>query len=84
MLEERAELTRYVPDSEVPNLYSVLRVNPDKHDVNEEAALAFADFLTSPAGQAVIEEFGRQEYYEPLFTPGSPARNVTPTPVPTP
>jgi tungstate transport system substrate-binding protein len=84
VLEERAELTLYVSDSEVPNLYSVLPVNPDKHDVNEEAALAFADFLTSPAGQAVIEEFGRQEYDQPLFTPGNPARKVTPTPISTP
>jgi len=84
VLEERAELTLYVPDSEVPNLYSVMRVNPDRHAVNEEAALAFADFLTSPAGQAVIEEFGRQEYGERLFTPGSPAPSVKATPVSTP
>ena len=84
VLEERAELTLYVLDSEVPNLYSVMRVNPDRHAVNEEAALAFADFLTSPAGQAVIEQFGRREYDQPLFVPGSPARNVTPTPVSTP
>jgi tungstate transport system substrate-binding protein len=84
VLEDRAELTRYIVDSEVPNLYSVLRVNPERHAVNEEAALAFADFLTSPAGQAVIEEFGREQYGEALFVPGSPARNVTPSPVSTP
>jgi len=84
VLEERAELTLYVVDSEVPNLYSAMRVNPDRHAVNEEAALAFADFLTSPAGQVVIEEFGRQQYDQPLFVPGSPARNATSTPVSTP
>lgn len=84
VLEERAELTRYVVDSEVPNVYSVLRVNPEKHAVNEEAALTFADFLTSQAGQAVIEEFGRQQYGEHLFIPGSPAPSVKPTPASTP
>jgi tungstate transport system substrate-binding protein len=84
VLEERVNLTRYVPDNEVPNLYSVLRVNPERHAVNEEAALAFTNFLTSPAGQAVIEEFGRRKYDQPLFTPGTLARNVTPTPFSTP
>jgi tungstate transport system substrate-binding protein len=83
-LEDPAELTSYVLDTEVPNRYSVMRVNPERHSVSEEAALAFADFLTSPAGQAVIEEFGRQEYGQRLFVPGGPARNVTPTPVSTP
>jgi tungstate transport system substrate-binding protein len=83
-LEEPAELTSYVLDTEVPNLYSVMRVNPERHTVNEEAALAFADFLTSAAGQAAIEEFGRQEYGQRLFVPGGPARNVAPTPVSTP
>lgn len=80
VLEERAELTLYIVDREVPNLYSVLRVNPERHNVNEEAALAFADFLSSPAGQAVIREFGREEYGESLFTPGGPVPAATPTP----
>jgi tungstate transport system substrate-binding protein len=84
VLDERTELTVLTVDSEVPNLYSVMRVNPEKHTVNDEAALAFADFLTSPAGQAVIREFGREEYRESLFVPGSPAPVITPTPVSTP
>ena len=84
VLEEPAVLTLYPVDSEVPNVYSVMRVNPERHAVNEEAALAFADFLTSPAGQAVIEEFGHQEYGQPLFTPGGPSPSVKPTPVSTP
>jgi tungstate transport system substrate-binding protein len=84
VLDERTELTILTEDSEVPNLYSVMRVNPEKHTVNEEAALAFADFLTSPAGQAVIREFGRVEYGESLFVPGGPAPVITPTPVSTP
>lgn len=84
VLAQRADLTPYVADSQVLNLYSVMRVNPARHAVNEEAALAFADFLTSAAGQVVIEEFGRQDYGQPVFVPGGPARNVTPTPVSTP
>jgi tungstate transport system substrate-binding protein len=84
VLEEPAQLTSYVMDREVPNVYSVMRVNPERHAVNEEAAIAFADFLTSPAGQALIEEFGRQEYGQRLFVPGASARNMTPTPVSTP
>ena len=84
VLEERAGLSSYVRDSEAPNRYSVTRVNPNEHGVNEEAALAFADFLTSPAGQALIRDFGRQEYGQPLFVPDGLARNLTPTPVSTP
>ena len=37
-----------------------------------------------PPEDVVIEEFGRQEYGQPVFVPGGPARNVTPTPVSTP
>jgi tungstate transport system substrate-binding protein len=81
VLDERTELTLLIQDRRVPNLYSVMRVNPDRHTVNEDAALAFADFLTSTAGQAVIREFGRREYGEPLFVPGGPAPVITPTPV---
>ncbi|MBF8286892.1 MAG: hypothetical protein HW393_706, partial [Dehalococcoidia bacterium] len=51
-----------------------------EHRVNEAAARAFADFLTSAAGHAVIEGFGRAEYGEPLFIPG----DFTPEPASTP
>lgn len=74
-LVERTGLTLLLIDEEVPNVYSVTLVNPEKHSVNEPAARAFADFLTSPPGQAVIERFGREEYGEPLFTPGVPRAN---------
>jgi tungstate transport system substrate-binding protein len=84
VLHDRVELTRYIVDSEMPDVYSVIRVNPEKHAVNEEAALAFADFLTSAAGQAVVEQFGRDEYGKRLFTPGIPSPVVNPTPTPTP
>ena len=79
-LQDDVELVLYVTDTQEPNVYSLTRVNPDKHKVNEEAALAFADFVTSAAGQAVIEEFGVEDYGEPLFVAGG----LTPTPAATP
>ncbi len=69
-LEDDVELILYTIDAEAPNVYSVMRVNPQEHRVNEAAARAFTDFLTSAAGQAVIERFGRKQYGEPLFIPG--------------
>ena len=68
VFQERLELEPYAFDEE-PNQYSVIRVNPEKHNINEAAALAFAEFLTSPAAQRIIAEFGREEYGQPLFTP---------------
>ncbi len=83
VFEERLELEAYAFD-EQPNQYSVIRVNPDKHDVNETAALAFAEFLTSAAAQRIIADFGREEYGQPLFVPAGPVGDVTSTPVSTP
>ncbi len=83
VFQERLELEVYAFD-EQPNQYSVIRVNPDKHDVNETAALAFAEFLTSAAAQRIIADFGREKYGEPLFVPAGPVGDVTPIPVSTP
>ena len=77
VFECRLELEPYAFDEE-PNQYSVIRVNPVKHDVNEAAALAFAEFLTSPAGQRIIAEFGRERYGQPLFTPNGVASDREP------
>ena len=77
VFQDRLELEPYAFDEE-PNQYSVIRVNPDKHDVNEAAALAFAEFLTSPAGQRIIAEFGRERYGQPLFTPNGVASDREP------
>jgi len=79
-LEDDVELVLYVTDAEAPNVYSVTRVNPQEHRVNEAAARAFADFLTSAPGQAVIEGFGREQYGEPLFIPGDFAPEPASTP----
>ncbi len=77
---ERLELEPYVSDEE-PNQYSIIRVNANTHDVNEAAALAFAEFLTSPAAQRIIADFGRENYGEPLFVPAGPVGDMTSIPV---
>jgi tungstate transport system substrate-binding protein len=52
------------------NVYHVITVNPGKWPkVNLAGARAFADFVTSPAGQAIIADFGVDKYGQPLFYP---------------
>jgi len=52
------------------NVYHVITVNPKNFpSVNLSGAQAFADFITSPAGQKIIADFGVEEYGEPLFFP---------------
>lgn len=57
-------------DEDLLNIYHVMQVNPEKHDkVNAEGAEAFVNFMVSDEIQKVIEEFGQDEYGEPLFFP---------------
>ncbi len=60
-------------DQVLLNFISLIPVNPKKFpNVNHEAALAFADWLTNPAsGQRIIESFGKEKYGQPLFFPNS-------------
>jgi tungstate transport system substrate-binding protein len=52
------------------NVYHVITVNPEKSDkINYDGALAFAKFLTDPATQEVIGQFGVDKYGQPLFYP---------------
>lgn len=52
------------------NVYHAITVNPAKSsEINYEAALAFAKFLTDPATQEVIGQFGMDKYGQPLFYP---------------
>lgn len=81
VFQERLALEPYVFDEE-PNRYSIIRVSPEKHNVNEAAALAFADFLTSPIAQRIIAEFGRERYEEPLFVVASIASEGDPAATP--
>ena len=52
------------------NVYHVITINPEKYpNTNREGAKAFADFVTSEAGQKIIAEFGVEKYGQPLFFP---------------
>jgi tungstate transport system substrate-binding protein len=65
---ERISLQALLTDTDDPNLYSVIRISSDKHpNVNDAGAIAFAEFVTSQAGQCVIAQFGVDDYGEPLF-----------------
>jgi tungstate transport system substrate-binding protein len=70
-------------DKALFNPYHVIVVNPEKHSkVNAEAARAFSEFITSPAVQATIGEFGVAHYGQALFIPDATAAasGATPTP----
>ena len=57
-------------DPTLLNVYHVIAVNPAKWPkVNSAGATAFADYLTSAEGQALIAAFGTDKYGKPLFTP---------------
>lgn len=81
ILRVRVRLTPFVTDREEPNVYTVILVNPANHSqINEAAARAFADFVTSPEAQRLIAEFRRAEFGEALFVPlaGDPSTAATP------
>jgi tungstate transport system substrate-binding protein len=57
-------------DAALLNVYHVMVVNPAKFPkVNHAGAVAFADFITSPATQDVIAKFGVDKFGQPLFFP---------------
>ncbi len=57
-------------DQSLKNIYHVMEVNPEKFSkVNAEGAKAFVDFITSPQTQALIGEFGKDKFGQPLFFP---------------
>jgi tungstate transport system substrate-binding protein len=57
-------------DRPLLNIYSVMEVNPaNGARVNAAAGKAFADFMLSPAVQAVIKTFGVDKYGQALFVP---------------
>jgi tungstate transport system substrate-binding protein len=69
--QKRVELPILVEkDRPLLNIYSVMEVNPANGPrVNAAAGKAFADFMLSPAVQAVIKTFGVAKYGQPLFVP---------------
>jgi tungstate transport system substrate-binding protein len=57
-------------DRPLLNLYSVMEASPANGPrVNAPGGKAFADFMVSPAAQAVIRAFGVDRYGQPLFVP---------------
>ncbi len=54
---------------ELLNIYAAMPVNPERHSVNYEGAQNFVNFLISPEGQEIIENYGEEQYGEPLFNP---------------
>ena len=57
-------------DPALLNVYHVITVNPDKWPkVNYDGAIAFAKFMTDPATQEIIGQFGVDAYGQPLFFP---------------
>lgn len=57
-------------DRPLLNIYSVMEVNPANGPrVNAAGGKAFADFMVSPAVQAVIKSFGVDTYGQSLFVP---------------
>lgn len=52
------------------NIYHAISVNPAKAPkVNSAGAKAFEDYVTGPAGQALIGDFGKAKFGTPLFVP---------------
>ncbi len=79
VFEKKVGLRALLTDTTDPNVYSVIRVASDKHqNVNAAGAIAFAEFITSPAGQCLIADFGAEEYGKSLFQPVGrcPSANV--------
>jgi tungstate transport system substrate-binding protein len=59
-------------DPKLYNQYGVIAVNPDKNDkINSLGADAFVEWILSDKAQKLIEEFGVEEYGQPLFIPNA-------------
>lgn len=58
----------YEKSDDLLNQYGVI---PISDATNSEGAMDFTDWITSPEGQTVIEEYGIEEYGEPLFIPNA-------------
>ncbi len=57
-------------DAALLNIYHVIVVNHEKWpSTNQEGAVAFAEFLTSPETQEFVRTFGVDKYGQPLFFP---------------
>jgi tungstate transport system substrate-binding protein len=59
------------PASSLRNVYSVLRIDPERfeREIQARGAKRFADFLLEPETGRRIAEFGRERFGRPLFRP---------------
>jgi len=62
-------------DEALLNFITLIPINPAKFPkTNHKEALAFVKWLTDPAkGQAIIADFGKEKYGNPLFFANSKA-----------
>ncbi len=68
------------PDKKLLNPYGVMAVNPDTHPgVEYDLAMQFVEWILSDDVQAMIGDFGVDEFGQSLFYPGAPA-STTPAP----
>lgn len=52
------------------NPYGIIAVNPARHPhVKYTLAMAYIGWVTSPEGQKIIREFGKDKFGQPLFIP---------------
>ncbi len=59
-------------DKALLNFYGVMAVNPDKHPgVQFDMAMNFIKWITAPATQKMIGEFGADKFGQPLFYPNA-------------
>jgi tungstate transport system substrate-binding protein len=55
----------------------VIEVSPSAHaGVNAAGARRFADFLVSAPTQALVAQFGKDQFGQPLFFPDAPGAPV--------
>ncbi|MCX9025635.1 MAG: substrate-binding domain-containing protein [Candidatus Methanoperedens sp.] len=60
------------------NPYHVMAVNPAKFpNVKYDLAMKYVNYTTSPEGQDIIRNYGKDKYGEALFVPEEDAGNVT-------
>ena len=59
------------PEPALRNVYSVLRVNPERFPgrIHEDSARALEAFLLGQDAQKIIAEFGKEPFGRPLFLP---------------
>jgi len=59
-------------DARLFNQYGVIAVNPAKNDmINNEGAEKFIEWINSADTQAMIAEFGKEKFGQPLFVPNA-------------